>query len=241
MDVVVIAVAAVLTSVLSAVAGLGGGVILLAVLAQFFVPIVAIPIQGGIQLASNGSRALLLRREINLRAAGAASLLILPASLAGVALATSVPEEATRFALGTFLLVVVWRPSMLRWTPAGGISDRTLVGVGAVSGFLNTTVGASGPFTSPFFKAVTSTHTAFVATAAASQVVAHTSKLTAFGLDGFDFREHATVIGVGAVSVIAGSWIGTKLLGRVSDRHLRYLFRTVLTILAIRLIVRSIV
>ncbi len=65
LEVVVVGIAAFLTSILSAVAGLGGGVILLLVIAQFAAPTVAIPIQGSIQLVSNGSRAALLRHQIS--------------------------------------------------------------------------------------------------------------------------------------------------------------------------------
>lgn len=85
----IVGVAALLTSMLSAVAGLGGGVILLLVIAQFVTPTTAIPIQGAIQLASNGSRATLLRRDVDWRVVGWTSLLILPASLLGVAVATA--------------------------------------------------------------------------------------------------------------------------------------------------------
>ena len=235
-----IAVAAVGTSVLSAVAGLGGGIILLTVLAQFFAPVVAIPIHGGIQLVSNGSRAAMLRRQINWSAVGRASILLLPASLLGVLVATSIPEDATRLVLGAFVLVVAWRPSLLRWKGSGELPQSALIGVGGVSGFLNSTVGASGPFTSPFFKAVTVSHVAFVATAASSQVFAHLSKLIAFGLDGFAFTEHLDVITVGAIGVTIGSRIGTRLMGRADEAQLALLFRIVLTALAIRLVLRAV-
>ncbi len=249
MELVVIGLAALATSVLSALAGLGGGIILLVVIAQFFTPSVAIPIHGGIQLASNGSRATLLRRDINWRAVGLSALLLFPASLVGVAVATSVPEDLTRFVIGVFVLVAAWRPALLRGllmrkradgsTP-DGLPDRVLVGLGAVSGFLNTTVGASGPMTSPFFKAVTATHTAFVATAAMAQVFAHASKVVAFSLDDFAITEHVAVIVVGAAGVTLGSIIGTRLLGRISEKHLETLFKVVLTTLAIRLILRAV-
>ena len=65
MDLIVVGLVALITAIISAVAGLGGGIILLAVLAQFRVPIVAIPIHGAIQLVSNGFRTVLLRRDIN--------------------------------------------------------------------------------------------------------------------------------------------------------------------------------
>lgn len=236
-----IAVAAVGTAMLSAVAGLGGGIILLTVLAQFFAPVVAIPIQGGIQLVSNGSRAALLRRQVNWSAVWRGSILLLPASLLGVLVATSIPVDATRLLLGLFVLVLAWRPSMLKSSRAGTLSDSALVGVGGVSGFLNTTVGASGPVTSPFFKAVTASHAAFVATAASAQVLAHLSKLVAFGLDGFDFVDHLEVIAVGAVGVVVGTRIGTRLVGRADEAFLTALFKVVLTALAVRLVLRSVV
>ena len=239
MDVIVIGIAALVTSVLSAVAGLGGGIILLAVIAQFFVPTVAIPVQGAIQFVSNGSRAVMIRRDIAWAPVLWSSLLILPASLLGVVVATSIPEAATRIALAVFVLVVGWKPSLLTWRGGRRLPDRAMIPVGAASGFLNSTVGASGPVTSPFFKAVTVSHVAFVATAAASQVIAHTSKLVAFALDGFSLLDHADVIVVGCLGVTAGSWIGTRLLGRIRKGQLDLIFQIVLTALAVRLIVQA--
>lgn len=228
--------AAFLTSILSAMAGLGGGIVLLVAILQFFTPTVAIPIHGGIQLVSNGSRAAMLRRNIAWRPVVLSVILLFPASLLGVAVATSVPERLVRLVIGVFVLVVAWRPNLLKWRGDGALPDRVLVMIGAVSGFLNTTVGASGPVTSPFFKAVTASHTAFVATAATAQVMAHSAKLTAFTIDDFAIADHLVVIGVGAVGVTAGSWVGTRLLGRVGERHLELLFKVVLSALAVRLV-----
>ncbi len=239
MELIIIGVVAVATSVLSALAGLGGGVILLVVLLQFFAPITAIPIHGGIQLVSNGSRAAFLRENINWRAVGWSSLLLFPASMLGVAVATSMPERTTRLIIGVFVLVVAWRPGLLKWRGADTLPDQAMVGIGAASGFLNTTIGVSGPMTSPFFKAVTASHTAYVATAGASQVVAHLSKVAAFALDDFVIADHIAVIAAGSIGVLAGSWIGTRLLGRVTEQHLNLLFKGVLTVMAIRLIGQS--
>lgn len=239
-EIVVVGVAALLTSILSAVAGLGGGVILLLVIAQFVAPTVAIPIQGAIQLVSNGSRAALLRPDISWSAVGWASILVFPASFLGVVVATSLPDDVVRLALALFVLVLLWRPQLLK---ASGTRSRKphqarrmLLGVGAVSGFLNATVGASGPVTSPFFKAVTASHKAFVATAAATQVLAHISKLVAFSADGWSITDHSAMIIVGVIGVVGGSWIGTRLLDRVSEAGLDRVFMVVLTALALRLI-----
>ena len=254
-ELIVIGVVALLTSILSAVAGLGGGVILLLVIAQFVAPTTAIPIQGAIQLVSNGSRAVLLRRSVAWPVVGWSSMLVLPGSLLGVAIATSVPENAVRVVLAVFVLVLAWRPQWLKLNPASGVaSDQAdtdggnrprgqrpmLLGLGAASGLLNSTVGASGPVTSPFYKAVTATHVAFVATAAAAQVAAHTAKLVAFTTGGWDIADHAGVIAVGIVGVVTGSWVGTRLLGRISTTHLDVVFKVVLTALAGRLLVTAV-
>lgn len=239
MFLLVVGVVAALTSILSAVAGLGGGVILLLVIAQFVPPTTAIPIQGAIQLVSNSSRAWFLRRDVAWSAVGWSSILLLPASFLGVALATSLPEDVVRVVLATFVLVLAWRPSLLRWQGDGTLPRWALVAVGGLNGFVNTTVGASGPVTSPFFKAATATHVAFVATAAVTQVLAHASKLVAFAAEGWSAADHLGVIVVGAAGVIVGSRIGTRLMGRMSEDRLTLLFKIVLTALAIRLLVTS--
>ncbi len=240
MFVVVVGIVALLTSILSAVAGLGGGVILLVVIAQFVAPTIAIPIQGAIQLASNSSRAWFLRDDVEWRPVAWSSILLLPASLVGVAVATFLPDDVVRVALAAFVLVLAWRPSLLNWRGGRQLPNQAFLGVGAASGVLNTTVGASAPVPSPFFKAVTATHVGFVATAAVAQVFAHAAKLIAFSAGGWNAADHLGVIAVGVAGVVVGSSVGTKLVGRISEDTLGSIFRVVLTALAIRLIVTAI-
>lgn len=239
-ELVIIGIASFLTAVLSAVAGLGGGLILLVVLAQFFTPLVAIPLQSAIQFAANGSRAILVRGDISWPAVGWSTLLVLPGSLLGVRLATALPTDVLRVLLALFVLLVGWRPSLLRWRGGRPLPARAMAPVGGVAGFINATVGASGPFTAPFFKAVTAGHVAYVATSAASQVIAHTAKLTAYLFADFSLLDHLDVIAVGVVAVTLGSRVGTNLLGRAEPAQLETVFRVVLTALALRLIVGAV-
>ena len=235
---VIVGVAAVATAILSALAGLGGGVVLLGVLAQFYPPALAIPIHGGIQLVANGSRSAFLLKDVNWMAVWRASILLLPASLLGVTVSTSIPEDSGRLILALFALVFAWRPQLLKWR-GDRLPLNALIGVGAVSGFINTTIGASGPVTSPFFRAVTATHVAFVATAAASQVLAHSAKIVAYLGGGWNPVDDLPVMAVGIGGVVVGSWIGTRLVGRFDEKHLGWLFRFALTALALRLIITS--
>lgn len=237
-EIIVVTVSAFLTSVLSAVAGLGGGTILLAVLAQFFAPATAIPVQGAIQIVSNGSRARILRRNIEWPAVLWSLVLLFPASFAGAAFAGSVDENVGRVVIATFALVVAWRPQLLKWR-GDRLPVRAMVGVGAVSGLLTTAIGVSGPVTSPFFRAVTKTHVAFVASAAAAQTFSQGSKIVAYVMNGWEAGDVVAVIIGGIVAVVAGSWVGAQLLGRIDESHLAVTFKVVLTALAVRLLVTA--
>ena len=64
-ELVVLGVAALATAALTAVAGAGGGMVLLIVILQFVDPLVAIPAHGVIQLFSNGTRAVTLRADVD--------------------------------------------------------------------------------------------------------------------------------------------------------------------------------
>ena len=46
----------------------------------------------------------------------------------------------------------------------------------------------------------------------------------------------SAVLVVLAVSVVAGSWVGSQILERVNERVFTWLYRTVLTLVAVRLV-----
>ena len=81
----VLALVAFATAAFSAIVGMGGGIVLLAVLLFFLDPLVVIPLHGAIQLVSNGSRAVAQRRHLQWSLIWRYSILLLP--LGAVALA----------------------------------------------------------------------------------------------------------------------------------------------------------
>ena len=60
----VLALAALLTSILSAIVGMGGGITLLAIMLLFLDPLVAIPLHATVQMVSNGTRAVAQRHHV---------------------------------------------------------------------------------------------------------------------------------------------------------------------------------
>ena len=113
--------------------------------------------------------------------------------------------------------------------------DRFLA-LGGVVGVLNMTVGATGPLIAPFFLNLGLDRRAIVGTKAACQALAHLVKIALFGVAGFAFGAHLALLVTAGACVVAGTWIGSRILERVSERFFRYLYMGVLTAIAIRLL-----
>jgi len=239
-ELLILAISALATSTISGVAGMGGGVILLGVLLLFMTPLEAIPVHGAIQIASNSSRAIALRSHIHKAVVGYHLVLLLPASMLGLVAASALPVNAGRAFIGVFALVATWRPAWITPQFERPLPPRTFIGVGAIQGFINIPLGATGPLVTPFFRASVSGREAFVASFAAAQTAGHIAKFGVFAGDGFAYTDYAGSIAVGVVAVVVGSVIGTRILGRVSERHFRYVFRFALTAISIRLIAQAV-
>ena len=238
-ELVILTAVALGTSTISGIAGMGGGVILLGVLLLFLPPLEAIPIHGAIQIASNSSRAFVLRRDIHRSAVGYHMLLLIPASILGLAAAAVIPVNTGRMMIGVFALVATWRPAWLTPRLEQPLSPRSFIGVGAVQGFINIPLGATGPLVAPFFRMSVTGREAFVASFAAAQTAGHLVKVGVFTADGFAWGDHLATIALASAAVVLGSILGTRLLSRVSERGFRIVFRSALTAISIRLIVRA--
>jgi uncharacterized membrane protein YfcA len=208
--------AAYLLAVLSAVAGFGGGVLLLPVFTALFGLRVAVPVLTLAQLASNGSRAWLNRRELCWPPVRWFALGAVPCAVAGGLVLARAPLPVLQRALGAFLIVLVlWR----RLDPhPRKPPDRAFTAVGAASGAGSALLGSVGPLTAPFFLAYGLTRAAYIGTEAVSALTLHLSKLAAYGA-GDLLTARVLVLGAALTpATIAGSWTGRRVVGRISDR-----------------------
>jgi len=235
-DVAILTGAAAATAALSAVVGMAGGITLLAVMLLYLEPLVAIPLHGVVQLVSNSSRTVVQRSHVRWSAVARFSLLLLPFAFVGLAVARALPPESMRLLIGVFVLVATWRPEWLRAEPVGDASERQLVAVGGVVGFLAPTIGATGPLMAPFFLRLGLTRQGLVGTKAACQSLQHCAKLVAFGVAGFVFAEWAGLLAALATAVVLGTLAGSRLLEHVSEASFQWLYRCVLTLIALRLV-----
>ncbi len=237
-DLAVLGLAALLTSALTAVAGLGGGIILIAILLLYLEPVVAIPVHAAIQLVSNASRTLIQRRFIDWGVLARYAVLLVPGSALGLLVVSAIPAGLGRVAIGLFVLLATWWPRvlMLGLHPDRVHPHRLFVPVGAVSGFVGTTFGASGPFLGPFFRALPLPRQGVVGTFAACQSLGHVVKIALFGLAGFAFVAHAPLLAVTMTLVVVGTAVGSRLLERLPEAAFQHLYRIVLTLVALRLV-----
>ncbi len=236
-ELILLALVALATSVLSAVVGFGGGILLLAALASVIDPLAAIMVQGAIQLAGNTARAHAHRRVIDWTVVARLTVLVVPGSVLGLLVARDLEADAIRGLMGGFILLVTWWPAATAGL-ARRVGTPTLVAAGAVTGFGNVTVGATGPLLAPFFRAATVGRLAFVGTFAAAQTLGHLIKLVTLSAGGAaTIADHLPLIAAGIVAVVVGTRIGTEVLHDVSEERFGQIQRVALTVLAARLLI----
>jgi len=149
-------------ALLSAVAGFGGGVLLLPVFTALFGLRVAVPVLTLAQVSSNASRVWLNRRELHPRLIAWFALGAVPFAVAGGLLLARAPLAALQRLLGAFLIgVVIWR--RLHPHPRKP-ADPVFAAVGAASGLGSALLGSVGPLTAPFFLAYGLTRAAYIGT-----------------------------------------------------------------------------
>ena len=107
--------------------------------------------------------------------------------------------------------------------------------LGAGSGALGPLIGATGPFIAPFFLGIGLSRFELIGTKAACQAATHLAKIALFGFAGFAFAEYGWLTVAMAGSVVAGTFLGTRLLNKITDDRFTQLYKIALTLVALRL------
>jgi uncharacterized membrane protein YfcA len=216
---------------------MAGGITLLAVMLLFLPPLVVLPLHGAVQLVANGSRTFMQREHVRWDILWRYGLPLLPMGFVGLAIAEAIPPDAAKATIGAFVLVATWAPGvlLLGTRPEQTNPRRRFLALGSVVGVLNMTVGATGPLIAPFFLNLGLDRFALIGTKAACQALGHLAKITVFGVAGFVFRDWLPLLVILSACAIAGTWIGSRLLEHVDEIWFVRLYKTVLTLVALRL------
>jgi len=221
-----------LGSFLTASMGIGGGMLMLATMAQILPPFVLIPIHGVVQLGSNVGRAALMRSHILTSIIPAFLTGTLLGAAVGAKLVITLPGALLEAILGLFVLYATWAPKFTASQPG----KPTFFAVGIAATIATMFVGATGPLIAPFVNAACPKRQQVVATHATLMTIQHGFKIVAFGTLGFAFGPYVPFL----VSLIAfgfaGTWCGKHMLLRLPERFFRTGLKIILTVLACRLL-----
>ncbi|NQV54655.1 MAG: TSUP family transporter [Rhodospirillales bacterium] len=221
-----------LTTILGALAGTGGGLVLLATMALVFPPAVLVPVHTVVQLGVGTSRAIIMWRHIM---RGTLLPFLIGAALGaalGAQIFISLPTGILQGAIGCFVLILAWLPKFTRV----GSENRRFAVVGFVSTFLGIFVSATGTLVAPFVAGAAPDRRNHAATLGALMASVHIMKLIAFGLLGVAIAAYTPLI-IGMIgSAILGSWVSSRLLDHMPEKLFRAVFQILLSGLAIRLL-----
>ncbi len=217
------------TSLISGVIGMAGGMILMAVLVSLLSVPAAMVVHGAVQATANGSRAFFLREHIKWA--------VLPRYVLGSAIAVGgfwalawlPPPEIVLLLIGLFpwLALALPRNSPLVITHPG---SQFVCGVLVTGAQL--IAGASGPLLDLFYLNSGFDRREIVATKAITQTLGHLTKLTYYGvLYGLAETTSPTMLGFALLASVTATRIGTLLLAKVSNEHFRTASQTLILLL----------
>ncbi|MCR9123883.1 MAG: sulfite exporter TauE/SafE family protein [Phyllobacteriaceae bacterium] len=223
------------TSAMTAAFGIGGGLMLLALMGPV-VPVAAlIPVHGVVQLGSNAGRAWHMRHH----AEPPVLVPFLLGSLAGAGLGAmfviQLPDTVLKLILGLFVLAVTW----LKLPALAFASHSVMAAGGLASTFATMFVGATGPLVNALFARSFDGREQLVANAALAMSIQHGLKVAAFGALGFAFWQWMPVIAAMIATGYLGTCTGARILSIIPETAFRRVFKLALTLLALDLIRRA--
>ena len=216
-----LAVSALVTSFISGILGMAGGMMLMGILLAVMPVPAAMMVHGVTQLTSNGWRAFMWRREVDWRVFRGYVLGSLLAMAIFVAMHLVVSKPVTLIIMGLTPFVTLALPEKLHLN----VERRGHpLACGVICSTLNLTAGVSGPILDVFFVRSRMTRHAVVATKAMTQSFTHLQKIAYFGgiVSG---AERGSIEPGLAAMMVALALVGTSLSRRVLERMTDSAFR----------------
>jgi len=221
------------TSTIAGVVGLGGGMILIAILPSFLPINALVPVHGLTQLSSNLSRAVFGYKDVQVEVIPK----FLIGSLAGVSffavILYFVSLTYIPLFIGIYILLSLWSQKFN--DKIKKFESYYLIGF-IQSGF-SIVVGATGPLATTLLVKDYNDKHAVVATAAALMSITHLLKVFAFMIFGFVFFDYIGVLVAMIIGAVAGSYAGTKLRDKIDGKKFMLALKIILSLMAIKLVI----
>jgi len=228
----VLVVGALVGSLVGGVAGFGTGIIMLPLVAWVLGLRVAVPVLTVTMAIGNLARIWWSRGEIDRAVVARFAIGAVPATALGTALYVGAPSEWLGRFVGLFLIASV----PLRRILAMDFFRMRLAyfpALGAVVGLVSGLVVTTGPLNTPFFLAYGLRRGAYVGTEAVCAMVMHLSRGAALARYALLTWETFAVGALLGATMFAGSWLGRRVLDRMSDRVFLTIIEVLLVVLGL--------
>ena len=221
-----------LTSLLTSIFSLGGGLIMLVALAQSFSPATLIPLHGSIQLANNFSRTLVYREFFQWKLIKNILISTMFGAVIGIYLFGTLPENLLVMVIAATILFLTWAPL-----------DSLIFSVmkndwfcGFISGFAGIFVGANGPLVTAYLRTKNLSPEVLVANHGAIMIFQHGIKIILFAsFFNFMILDYFIFILILALTGYAGAILGRRLISKVPFKSFNIILKVLLTLLAFSL------
>jgi uncharacterized membrane protein YfcA len=213
--VLIVVVLGVAAGVLTTVAGLGGGMLLVLAMSAIWDPATALAVTAPALLVGNAHRLWLDRASLDRKVAGAFAAGALPGALAGGLLAVTIPDVALRaLFVGATAFAIGRELGWVKLSPRPG----ALVPLAAAGGAVTATSGGGALIVSPLLLSTGLRGVAFVATSSAVAIAMHIGRIAAYGIGGWIDGASLVTSGILATAILAGNHLGHRLRGALDDR-----------------------
>lgn len=220
------------TSTVAGVVGVGGGMLLIAILPSFLPLNAIIPVHGVTQMSSNLSRAIFGIKDVQFE--------VLPKFIIGSLLGVSLFALILSFIsldyvplfIGIYILLNLWSQRFSNYIK----KYESYFMAGFFQTGLSVIVGATGPLTMTLLLKDYDDKDKVVATGAMLMSITHISKIFVFAVFGFMFFEYILLMAFMITGAIAGSYFGTKIRHKIDGKKFINVLKVLLTLLALRAI-----
>jgi uncharacterized membrane protein YfcA len=228
-DAIIMIIASLATSFLTAAFGIGGGAALLALLALLLPPIALIPVHSFVQFGSNVGRLLIMIFDVDWRPFIPFCIgTIIGCCIAGV-FVIQLPPFVIQLTVGFFILWIVFAQM-----PA--IPTKFVFLAGVISSFASMFIGATGTFVAAVVKTMKLQPVQHVATHSALATFQHFAKSFVFGFVGFNFSEYLILICGMIISGFVGTVLGRKVLTNFGTGYFKPALNVIFVAIAFKLL-----
>jgi len=222
-----------LTSTVAGIVGIGGGMMLIAILPSFLPLNALIPVHGLTQMSSNFSRAVFGYKDVQYKVIPK----FLIGSLVGIAIFAAIINlislEYVPFFIGAYILLSLWSQKFN--DKIKKFENYYIIGFFQTG--LSIVVGATGPLTMTLLLKDYGDKDKVVATGAALMSITHVLKVFVFMYFGFVFFDYIGIIVAMIIGAVAGSFAGTKLRDKIDGKKFTMILKVLLSALAIKIII----